>query len=122
DGADLWVADGNSQKLFRVSHTGTILAAWTGLSGASDVLVTPGRIIVTGTSTNLYAIDPSQPGAAVTASGTSASAGSVGLAFDGQKIWRPSATTSTVSLLNPDGTYAAEFGPMPVPTRGIFFD
>src|SRR5207247_3568444 len=112
DGHDLWIADANSQKLFRVNHTGTILATWTGLTGASDVLVTPGRIVVTGTSTSLYSIDPSQPGSAVSPSGTSPSAGGVGMVFDGQKIWRPSATTSTVSLLNPDGTYAAEFGPM----------
>jgi len=122
DGVDLWIADGGSQKLFRVSHNGNSLATWTGLSGASDVLVVPGRVIVTGTNVNIYAIDPSQAAGQVTPSGTSPSAGGVGLAFDGQKVWRPSAAATTLSLLNPDGTYVAEFGPLPTPTRGIFFD
>ena len=122
DGVDLWIADSTSQKLYRVSHNGIPLATWTGLSGASDVLVVPGRVIVTGTNTSIYAVDPAQSPGAVSSSGASPSAGGVGLAFDGQKVWRPSAAASTLSLINPDGAYLAEFGPLPVPTRGIFFD
>src|SRR5262249_10546419 len=50
------------------------------------------------------------------------SPGGAGLAFDGQKIWRPSVSASTLSLLNADGSYLAEYGPMPTPMRGVFFD
>ncbi len=122
DGADLWIVDGTSQKLFRVGHNGNVLGTWTGLSGASEVLVTPGRVIVSGANTSVYVIDPSQPPGAVAPFSSAPSAGGGGLAFDGQKIWRPSASATTVSLFNSDGTYLAEFGPMPTPIRGIFFD
>ena len=122
DGQDLWIADGGSQRLYRVSHTGAVLSIWTGLSGAADVVVTSGRIIVTGTNSNIYAIDPSQSGAAASATGSSPFVGGVGTAYDGQKIWRPSATATTLSLINSDGTYLAEYGPVPAPVRGVFCD
>lgn len=122
DGVDLWIVDGAAQKLFRVSHNGALLGTWTGLSGASDVLAVPGHIIVSGASNNIYVVDPSGTPGSVSPSTATTNAGGAGLAFDGQHIWRPEPNASTVSLLNPDGSYMAEFGPMPTPARGVFFD
>jgi hypothetical protein len=122
DGVDLWIADPSAQKLLRVNHNGAVLGTWTGLAGASDIQVVPGRIIVGATNTSVYAIDPALAPGAVSPFSTAPSPGGAGLAFDGQRIWRPSSTATTLSLLGVDGSYVAEFGPIPTPMRGILFD
>src|SRR6266498_4753295 len=69
DGADLWVANINSNSVSRVrASDGKLLETWTGATGAYGVLVAMGSVFVTGQASpgQLYRIDPSQAAGAVT--------------------------------------------------------
>src|SRR5215470_3649279 len=101
DGADLWVANISSNTVSRVrASDGKLLDTWTGATSAGGVLVAMGRVFVTAPTSpgNLYMIDPTQAGGAVTEvtnSGLGNSANSI--AFDGSHIW--TANLGSVSIV-----------------------
>ena len=104
DGADLWVANINSNSVSRVrASDGKLLETWTGAAGAYGVLVAMGRVFVTGTSSGqgqLYRIDPSQAAGAVTTVASNLGASPSGIAFDGARIWTANQSGS-VSIVTP---------------------
>src|SRR5262249_52506669 len=86
DGVGLWVADSTSGDVRRVrASDGSPQGTWTGAANAFGVLVTLGRIWVSG-GTHLYVIDPAgTPGTVNTAPATFVEAR--GIATDGFYIW-----------------------------------
>jgi len=107
DGADLWVANINSNSVSRVrASDGKLLETWTGATGAYGVLVAMGRVFVTGTPPGqgqLYRIDPSQAAGPVTTVASNLGASPSGIAFDGARIWTANQSGS-VSIVTPGAT------------------
>jgi hypothetical protein len=105
DGTDLWIANSFSSSVMRVrTSDGKLLDTWTGASGAYGILCAMGRIFITGEGNpgNLYMIDPTQPAGAVTTLTNSLGAVTLGIAFDGSRIWTASASGSvSIVSLNP---------------------
>jgi hypothetical protein len=102
DGADLWVANTNSNTVSRVrASDGKLLETWTGAVGAYGVLAAKGLIFVTGnTSTgNLYGIDPTQPADAVTTLTSAVGIAPKGIAFDGARVWTAN-DGGSISIVN----------------------
>ena len=90
DGADLWVANRSSGTVSRVrASDGRLLETWTGAGAAYGVLVARGRIYVTGglVSGRLYSLNPTQPAGPVTLVADQLGDQSIGIAFDGARIW-----------------------------------
>src|SRR5262249_15599882 len=90
---DVWVANFGSASVSGVrASAGKVLETWTGAPSAAGVLVAMGRVLVTGftlpgTPANLFLIDPSAPAGAVTLVASNLASGSVGIAFDGSRVW-----------------------------------
>jgi hypothetical protein len=93
DGADVWVANFGSGTVSRVrASDGRVLDSppgWTGATGALGVLTAMGKVFITGQSNpgKLYSIDPSQAPGPVTLVTAGLGASTIGIAFDGQRIW-----------------------------------
>src|SRR5262249_16792591 len=90
DGTDLWVANAISAPVSRVrASDGKQLDTWTAATSARGVLVAMGRVFVTGNTFpgSLYMIDPTQAGGAVTVVSSTLGSDSLGIAFDGSRIW-----------------------------------
>jgi YVTN family beta-propeller protein len=109
DGGDLWVANVSANTVSRVRGTdGKLLDTWTGATSAAGVLVAMGRVFVTGEGSNLYMIDPTRPGGAVTEiTGTRLGGFPQGIAFDGSRIWVANAApppSGSVSIVTPGMT------------------
>lgn len=103
DGADLWVANENSNSVSRVrASDGKLLETWSGAYGAYGVLVARGRIFVTGYALPgaIYQIDPRQPAGAVSTLATILDT-PLGITTDGFYIWTANSSAS-VSKVNPD--------------------
>src|SRR6185369_14415268 len=129
DGADVWVANLNSDTVSRVrASDGKLLETWTGAIDAFGVKAVKGLIFVTGATDpagTLYQIDPSQPAGTVTTVSTSLGRVPGAIAFDGARIWTVNGGglgVSSVSIvtLNPVTvtTVTAGFTKL----RGIVFD
>jgi DNA-binding beta-propeller fold protein YncE len=65
-----------------------------------------GRVLVTGQTNpgNLYMIDPSQAPGVVTTVASNLGYGSLGLTFDGARVWTTNPGTSDVSIVTPGAT------------------
>lgn len=104
DGADLWVAH-DSGTINRVSASdGKLLDTWTGATNASGLVVARGSIFVAGTTYpgSLYRIDPTLPGGAVTTMTHFLGGGTIGIAYDGARIWTSNGGGSvSIVTLNP---------------------
>jgi len=102
DGADVWVPSlfGNSVSRVRASD-GRLLETWTGATFAAAALCAAGRVFVTGETMPgaLYRIDPAQPAGAVTTVASNLGGFSIGLAFDGARIW--TANSGSLSIVTP---------------------
>jgi DNA-binding beta-propeller fold protein YncE len=108
DGTDLWVANSGDGTVSRVRGSdGSVVGTWTGATGAHAVLVAMGRVFVTGQTSpkgKLFMIDPTAaPGAVSEMTGTGLGNISVGIAFDGRRIWTANAGGS-VSIITPKST------------------
>lgn len=105
DGSDLWVANFADGTVSRVKASdGRVIETWTGAGGALGVLVAMGKVFVTGQSSpgKLYQIDPSQGVGAVTTVTSSLGNSTIGIAFDGQRIWTANLGGSvSIVTLNP---------------------
>jgi hypothetical protein len=104
DGTDLWVANLNSASVMRIRPSdGKLLDTWTGATEAFGILAAMGRIFVTGVTTpgGLYMIDPTQPAGTVVTLTNSLGGGSVGIAFDGSRIWTANTSSVSIVMLNP---------------------
>jgi len=108
DGADLWVANQQSNTVSRVrASDGMLLETWTGAGRATGVLSAMNRIFVTGDGNfsnpgSLYRIDPSQPAGAVTTVASNLGNFSQGIAYDGTHIW--TANVNGFSIVTPGAT------------------
>ena len=124
DGADLWVADLSSSDVKRVrASDGRLLETWTGATFAYGVLVTQGRVYVTGDTSpgSPYVIDPTlAPGDVATLS-SSLGNNSVGLATDGIYIWTTNFLGNSISKVDPVSGATTNIGGFSVP-NGILFD
>jgi DNA-binding beta-propeller fold protein YncE len=123
DGADLWVADFNSNDVRRVrSSDGKVLETWTGANGAVGVLVARGRVYVTGESipAALYVIDPSMAAGPVTTLSSSLASNPQGIATDGSFIW--TANSTSVSKVDPDSGTTTNISTGFHGPQGILFD
>jgi hypothetical protein len=120
DGTDLWVVNAVSVTRIRPSD-GKVLDTWTGLNDATGILAAMGKIFVTAQSGRLYMIDPTQPAGTVTTLTSSLGGGSLGIAFEGSRIWTANfgGSVSYVSL-NPTAVTTVRTG-FNTPT-GILFD
>jgi hypothetical protein len=106
DGDDIWVSNLFDDSVSRVhGRDGRLLQTWTGATGPVGVLVAMGRVFVTGfaPSSSLYRIDPGQPPGAVTAVATNLGGGSLGIAYDGSRIWTAN-NNGTISIAVPSST------------------
>jgi hypothetical protein len=123
DGIDLWVADFGSEDVRRVrASDGSLLGTWSGAAAAAGVLVTRGRIYVTG-STNpgrLFVIDPSKPPQAVNTLSTSLGEEPLAIAADGFAVW--TANNSSVSRFDPESGSLSNITTGFSRPRGIVFD
>ena len=103
DGADLWVASGNTVSRVRASD-GKLLETWTGAIGAGGIVAAKGLIFVTGHTGpgKLYEIDPTQPAGIVTTLSSSLGGFPEGISFDGERIWTANEGGSvSIITLNP---------------------
>jgi DNA-binding beta-propeller fold protein YncE len=84
---------------------GRLLATWTGAATAVGVLSAIGRVFVTGfgNPSSLYQIDPSQPAGAVTTVASNLGGGSLGIAYDGSRIWTAN-NDGSISSASPSST------------------
>ena len=125
DGVNLWVANSGDGTVSQVrASDGSVLQTWTGATSATSVLVAMGRVFVDG-GANLYMIDPSQAGPAVTtvisAESGNLPSSSSGMTFDGNNIFIGS-FGGAISIVTP-GTWAvtAAGGSFTLP-QGFLFD
>jgi hypothetical protein len=105
DGADIWVANGDSDDVSRVrANDARFLENWTGASAASGVLAAAGRVFVTGQTSpgRLYMIRPAQPPGAVTTLTTALGDSPAGIAFDGIRVWTANSGGGSVSIVTPN--------------------
>jgi hypothetical protein len=115
DGADVWVANFGSGTVSRVrASDGRVLDSppgWTGATGALGVLTAMGKVFITGQSNpgKLYSIDPSQAPGPVTLVTAGLGASTIGIAFDGQRIW-------TANLGSPGSVSIVTLNPTTVTT------
>jgi hypothetical protein len=108
DGADLWVANWGSGTVSRVrASDGKLLDTWTGATSPERVLCAAGEVFLTGATNpgSLYLIFPTQPGGAVITITNALGAGSIGIAFDGQRVWTANfgtgaPSTGSVSIIS----------------------
>jgi DNA-binding beta-propeller fold protein YncE len=105
DGADLWVANFQSDTVSRVrASDGKLLETWSGANNAFGVLCAMGKVFITGKVSpgSLYQIDPTQPAGAVTTLSSGLGDSPQGIAYDGQRIWTANAGGSvSIITLNP---------------------
>ncbi len=109
DGADLWVTAIPAGTVTRVrASDGAVLGKWTGATGARAVLVSRGRVFVTGAAIpggggagTLYRIDPSAPPGAVATLSNSLGAEPQGIATDGSFVWTANGLGG-ISEVDPD--------------------
>lgn len=122
DGVDLWVASASNAIVGRVrASDGKYLESW-GAPGASNVLVAMGRVFATGLSGELYMIDPSKTPAPATLVANNLGGFTVGIAFDGARIWTVSGSSNSVSIITPGSPFTVTtIGGFNQP-RGILFD
>ena len=110
DGADVWVTNHVSQTVSRVrASDGRLLETWTGVVGATGVLLAMGKVFVTANENApfLYGLDPTQPAGFGTTVASSVWPFGVGIAFDGARIWVSSQfgnTAGAVSIVTPGAT------------------
>jgi hypothetical protein len=113
DGMDIWVPAFSSASVTRVrASDGSVLGTWTGVPGATQVLVAMGRVFVTGHdsapgSGTVAMIDPTQQPGPVTVVATGLQLACSGIAFDGARIWTANTNTTTggsVSIITPSAT------------------
>ena len=96
DGADLWVANRDSNSVSRVrASDGRLLETWTGATSATGVLVAMGNVFVTGSPSNLYRIDPAQPFGAVSTVSAVLGNEPQGITYDGLSIWTANVGTGS---------------------------
>jgi hypothetical protein len=101
DGADLWVACDVSGTVSRVrASDGKFLDVWSGATNAYGVLVAMGKVFLTG-GTSLYEIDPTLPSGVVTTVASTLPNGSLGISYDGTRIWVAAAAGVSIITLNP---------------------
>jgi hypothetical protein len=103
DGADVWVANANSNSVSRVRASDEkLLETWTGATGAWGVLVAMSRIFATGDTSpgRLYQIDPGQAAGAVTTVASDLGGHPRYIAFDGARVWTANDGNS-VSIVTP---------------------
>ena len=106
DGQDVWVANGQGGSVTRVrASDGSVLGTWTGGSITYGILVAMGRIFATGQNVpgTLYRIDPSLPPGAVTTVASNLGNLSIGITFDGARIWTANAGGGA-SIVTPGAT------------------
>lgn len=104
DGADLWVANNNSDTVTRVrASDGTVLGTWTGATDATGIVCAIGKVFITGSSAGkLYMIDPTLAPGIVTTVSSSLGAAPAGIAFDGTRIWTANQSGSvSIVTINP---------------------
>lgn len=105
DGSDLWVANAGDATISRVKASdGRVVETWTGATGALGVLVATGKVFITGQSSpgKLYQIDPSQAAGPVTTVTSTLGNSTIGIAFDGARIWTANLGGSvSIVTLNP---------------------
>ena len=115
DGSDLWVANHTSGTVSRVKASdGRVLDSppgWTGATGAVGVLVAMGKVFITGQANpgKLYSLDPSQAPGPVAPVPVNLGANTIGIAFDGQRIW-------TANLGSPGSVSIVTLNPVTVNT------
>src|SRR6185295_11036953 len=105
DGADVWVANFQSNTVSRVrASDGRLLETWTGAINAFGVLVARGRIFVTGQTSpgRIYKIDPRQLAGTVTHLASTLGDNPAGITTDGSSIWTANFFGQSVSRVNPD--------------------
>jgi hypothetical protein len=113
DGADVWVANGSSTVSRVRASDGKLLETWTGATAPFGVLCAMGKVFVTGETSlgKLYQIDPTQPAGAVTTLSSSLGDASVGIAYDGQRIWTANLSGSvSIITLNPTSVTTVSTG------------
>jgi YVTN family beta-propeller protein len=125
DGEDIWVSTQGQVVQVRAS-TGKVLGTWTGVSNNVGVIVAASKVLIAGSTGDLYAIDPTQaPGTAAVAA-SNVGTNSFGIAFDGTNIWTANlGPPGSVSIITPQATT-----PFPVTTvttgfnapEGILYD
>ena len=104
DGLDLWVANLTPGTVSRVrAGDGRVLETWTGVSQAMAVLAAMGKVFVTSDTTpgRLYRIDPAQAAGAATLVASPLGNNSIGIAFDGARIWTVNEIGGSVSIVSP---------------------
>ena len=123
DGADLWVANFLSNTVSRVRGSdGKLLDTWTGTTRAFSVLCAMGKVFIAGSTTpgRLYQIDPTQPAGAVAVLATLGDS-TLGIAFDGQRIWTANfAGSISIVTLTPLSVTTVSTGF--TSPRGILYD
>jgi hypothetical protein len=79
---------------------GKLLDTWTGAAGAFGVLVALGKVFVAGTGSpgHLYSLDPTLAGTLVTTVPVTVG-NSLGIAFDGQRIWTSNQGSGSVTIV-----------------------
>jgi hypothetical protein len=123
DGTDLWVTNSFSDNVMRIRPSdGKVLDTYTGVSFPFGIVAAMGRIFITGQSGpgNLYMLDPTQPGGAVTTVTSNLGNSPRGLAFDGSRIWTAN-TIGSVSIVSLNPTSVTTVPGFGQPT-GILYD
>jgi hypothetical protein len=111
DGQNVWVTFINQDSVARVrAPDGKLLDTWTGVPGATGILVAMGRAFVGGIDRSdptgpgrLYRIDPTQPAGVVTTVASNLGYHPWGIAYDGSRIWTANnkGSTGNVSIVTP---------------------
>jgi len=104
DGADIWVANRDSGTVSRVRGSdGRLLDTWTGATNADQFVVAIGRVLLTGQTSpgRLYQVRAAQPAGAVSTVASNLGDDSIGIAFDGVRIWTANFSGPSVSIVTP---------------------
>ena len=103
DGVDLWVTDQTGTVSRVRGSDGMLLGTWTGAPGGFGLLTAMNRVFVASQTSPgvLYRIDPTQAPGAATVVASNLGNNSVGIAFDGSKIWTANILGASVSIVTP---------------------
>jgi DNA-binding beta-propeller fold protein YncE len=125
DGSDLWVTNNGSGTVSRIrASDGRLLETWTSANNAWGVLCAIGKVFVTTNTVPglLYQIDPTQPQGPVSMLSNGLGGGSIGIAFDGQKIWTANISPGSVSIITLNPTMVTNVPAGFTSLLGIIFD
>jgi hypothetical protein len=124
DGTDLWAVNLNGNVMRIRPGDSKILETWTGAASATCLVAAMGKIFITGQSSpgKLYMIDPTQAPGVITTLSSTLPNNTLGIAFDGSRIWTANRFGGSVSIISLNPTVVTNVSTGFTQPHGLIYD